>query len=267
MRTWWSANTRTRCRSTARCRCSSARGIKLDRSTLANWVGRACWWLTPLYELMVSTVLTSAKVFADDTTLPVLDPGRGRTKTGRLWCYAVDDRAWDGPGHPAAAYVYSEDRKSERPAGHLAGFRGVLQVDGYAGFQTAGGDRADGSITLAFCWAHMRRPFYEFFTSTKSPLAAEVLARIRELYAIEAEDTRPPRRIPQNDPAGSKSTDRGCAARLVAGSGRSRVRRVRPGPRRSATRSAIGPAWWCSSMTAGSRWTRTSSSVPSARAH
>ena len=162
-------------------------GIKLDRSTLANWVGRACWWLTPLYDLVVSTVLSSAKVFADDTTLPVLDPGRGCTKTGRLWCYAVDDRPWNGPGHPAAAYVYSEDRKSERPAGHLAGFRGVLQVDGYAGFKRLAGDRTDGSVTLAFCWAHMRRPFYEFFASTKSPLAAEVLARIRELYAIEAE--------------------------------------------------------------------------------
>jgi hypothetical protein len=76
-------------------------------------VGRACWWLAPLHELVLSTVLTSPKVFADDTTLPVLDPGRGRTKTGRLWCYAVDNRPWCGPGHPAAAYVYSEDRKGE----------------------------------------------------------------------------------------------------------------------------------------------------------
>jgi transposase len=162
-------------------------GVTLDRSTLANWVGRACWWLTPLYELVLSTVLSSAKLFADDTTLPVLDPGRGRTRTGRLWCYAVDDRPWCGPGHPAAAYVYSEDRKNARPAGHLAGFRGVLQVDGYGGFKRLAGDRADASVRLAFCWAHMRRPFYEFFVSTKSPLAAEVLARIRELYAIEAE--------------------------------------------------------------------------------
>ena len=87
-------------------------GITLDRSTLCNWVGRACWWLAPLHELMLSTVLSSPKVFADDTTLPVLDPGRGRTKTGRLWCYAVDNRPWQGPGHPAAAYVYSEDRKA-----------------------------------------------------------------------------------------------------------------------------------------------------------
>jgi len=162
-------------------------GVTLDRSTLAFWVGRACWWLTPLYDLVVSTVLSSPKLFADDTTLPVLDPGRGRTKTGRLWCYAVDDRPWCGPAHPAAAYVYSEDRRGERPAGHLAGFRGVLQVDGYAGFKRLAGDRADGSVRLAFCWAHMRRPFYEFFTATQSPLAAEALARIRALYAIEAE--------------------------------------------------------------------------------
>jgi transposase len=162
-------------------------GIDLDRSTLSNWVGRACWWLRPLYDLVVSTVLSSEKVFADDTTLPVLDPGRGRTKTGRLWCYAVDDRPWSGPTHPAAAYVYSEDRKGAHPSAHLAVFRGVLQVDGYAGFKRLAGDRSDDSVKLAFCWAHMRRPFFEFYESTKSPLAGHVLARIRELYAIEAE--------------------------------------------------------------------------------
>ena len=162
-------------------------GIKLDRSTLANWVGRACWWLTPLYELMLGTVLAAPKVFADDTTLPVLDPGRGRTKTGRLWCYAVDDRPWRGPGHPMAAYVYSSDRKNERPAGHLAGFRGVLQVDGYNGFKALADARADASVTLAFCWSHMRRCFYDEYVSNKSPLAAEVLVRVRTLYAIEAE--------------------------------------------------------------------------------
>ena len=107
-------------------------GIALDRSTLCNWVGRACWWLAPLHELLLSTVLSSPKVFADNTTLPVLDPGNGRTKTGRLWCYAVDNRPCQGPGHPAAAYVYSEDRKADHPVHHLKGFRGLLQVDGYA---------------------------------------------------------------------------------------------------------------------------------------
>ena len=179
-------------------------GIRLDRSTLSNWVGSACWWLTPLYDLVLSTVLSSTKVFADDTTLPVLDPGRGRTKTGRLWCYAVDDRPWCGLSHPAAAYVYSEDRKSARPAAHLAHFQGVLQVDGYAGFKRLAGDRPDdavrpgillggaaqGSARAARAMAaegHMRRDFFQFHASTKSPLAAEVLARVAALYAIEAE--------------------------------------------------------------------------------
>jgi transposase len=104
-------------------------GITLDRSTLSAWVGRACWWLTPLYELVLGTVLSSGKVFADETTLPVLEPGRGKTKTGRLWCYAVDDRPWAGSTHPAAAYVYSEDRRGAHPTTHLAAFRGTLQVD------------------------------------------------------------------------------------------------------------------------------------------
>jgi transposase len=162
-------------------------GITLDRSTLSHWVGRACWWLTPLYELVLSTALAAPKLFADDTTLPVLDPGRGKTKTGRLWCYAVDDRPWRGPGHPVAAYAYTEDRKNIRPATHLSAFRGVLQVDGYGGFKRLAGDRADASVTLAFCWAHMRRPFYQFHASTQSPLAAAVLAKIGALYAIEAE--------------------------------------------------------------------------------
>ena len=161
-------------------------GVTLDRSTLCNWVGRACWWLAPLHELILSTVLSSPRVFADDTTLPVLDPGRGRTKTGRLWCYAVDNRPWCGPGHPAAAYVYSEDRKGEHVKTHLRGFRGLLQVDGYAGFGGLAGQADDGPW-LVFCWAHVRRKFYDIHVATKSPLAAEALRRIAELYEIEAE--------------------------------------------------------------------------------
>jgi transposase len=179
-------------------------GVTLDRSTLSNWVGTACWWLMPLYELVVATVLSSPKIFADDTSLPVLDPGRGRTKTGYLWCYAVDDRPWCGPTNPAVAYLYAEDRKNARPAEHLSRFGGVLQVDGYGGFKRLAGDRADQSIRLAFCWAelpkvppaaaggmaaegHMRRDFFQFHASTKSPLAAEVLTRVAALYGIEAE--------------------------------------------------------------------------------
>src|SRR6476646_5367412 len=162
-------------------------GITLDRSTLSAWVGRACWWLMPLYELVLGTVLSSDKVFADETTLPVLDPGRGKTKTGQLWCYAVDDRPWAGPTHPAVAYVYCDGRHGEHPIAHLAAFQGILQVDGYAGYGKLVKARTDGSIQLAYCWAHARRLFYEFYTSTQSPLAAEVLARIAKLYEIEAE--------------------------------------------------------------------------------
>ena len=162
-------------------------GITLDRSTLCNWVGRACWWLAPLHELLVQTVLTSPKVFADDTTLPVLDPGRGRTKTGRLWCYAVDNRPWNGPGHPAAAYLYSEDRKADHPVSHLKGFKGLLQVDGYTGFGSLVKAASNDAPSLAFCWAHARRKFYDIHVANPSPLAAEALRRIAAFYEVEAD--------------------------------------------------------------------------------
>ncbi len=157
-------------------------GVRIERSTLAGWVGGACWWLEPLQARLAAHVFASTKLFADDTPLPVLDPGRGRTKTGRLWVYARDDRPWAGPDPPAAVYFYSPDRKAERPAAHLEGFQGVLQVDGYAGFETLA---AKGDIVLAACWAHARRKFYEFHQATGSPIAAEALRRIAELYAVE----------------------------------------------------------------------------------
>jgi transposase len=158
-------------------------GVELDRSTLANWVGGAVWWLEPLQARLAEHVFASQTLFADDTPIPVLDPGRGRTKTGRLWVYARDDRPWNGPDPPAAVYLYSPDRRAERPAAHLARFRGVVQVDGYPGFERL---RDGGDIELAACWAHARRKFYEVHEATGSPVAAEALRRIAELYAIEA---------------------------------------------------------------------------------
>jgi hypothetical protein len=124
---------------------------------------------------LAAHVFGSTKLFADDTPIPVLDPGRGRTKTGRLWVYARDDRPWSGPEPPAAVYFYSPDRKAERPAAHLQDFRGVLQVDGYAGFERL---TAPGDIVLAACWAHARRKFYDLHEATGSPIAAEALRRI-----------------------------------------------------------------------------------------
>src|SRR3954467_8459733 len=162
-------------------------GVDLDRSTLCDWVGRACWWLEPLWRLLRRHVMSSTRIFADDTTLPVLDPGRGRTKTGRLWGYAIDDRPWQGSTPPAGGYLYAEDRRGEHPAAHMAEFQGVLQVDGYGGFKSLLAGRPPDQIKLAFCWAHCRRGFYELYQSTGSPLAEEALRRIGELYKVEAE--------------------------------------------------------------------------------
>ena len=159
-------------------------GVKLDRSTLADWTGRAAWMLRPLHQRLLERLKASEKLFADETTAPVLDPGRGRTKTGQLWAYARDDRPWNGPEPPGVAYVYAPDRKAERPIAHLAGFRGVLQVDGYAGYRALADQ---GQVRLAFCWSHVRRRFYELAAAGPAPIASEALTRIAELYAVESE--------------------------------------------------------------------------------
>jgi transposase len=159
-------------------------GVTVDRSTLADWVGRAAFLLRPVHERLLAILKTSDKLFADETTAPVLDPGRGRTKTGQLWAYARDDRPWGGAGPPGVAYVYAPDRKAERPIAHLAGFRGVLQVDGYGGYKVLA-DR--GEVRLAFCWSHVRRRFYELAQAGAAPIASEALARIAGLYKVEGE--------------------------------------------------------------------------------
>lgn len=157
--------------------------IRLDRSTLADWVGRAAWYLRPLRDHVLEKLRRSERLFADETTAPVLDPGRGRTKTGQLWAYARDDRPWGGNDPPMVAYVYAPDRKAERPEAHLGDFAGLLQVDGYGGYTAL--TRRRQQVILAFCWAHVRRKFYEL--AVTSPVATEVLRRIALLYAIEDE--------------------------------------------------------------------------------
>ena len=161
-------------------------GVNLDRSTLADWVGRAAFLLRPVHERLLAILKSSTKLFADETTAPVLDPGRGRTKTGQLFAYARDDRPWGGTDPPGVAYVYAPDRKAERPIAHLAGFVGVLQVDGYRGYRALADQRND-AVTLAFCWAHVRRRFYELAAAGPAPIASEALQRIASLYQVEAE--------------------------------------------------------------------------------
>lgn len=157
-------------------------GIELDRSTLADWVGQTARLMRPLVEAVGVHVMSAERVHADDTTVPVLDPGRGKTKTGRLWCYARDDQPFGGKTPPAVLYCYSPDRKGEHPRAHLAGFRGILQADGYAGYAGL----YDRGVTEAACWAHARRKLFDVHASTQSPPALEALQRIAALYAIEA---------------------------------------------------------------------------------
>lgn len=126
--------------------------ILLDRSTLADWVGRAAWYLRPLRDHILERLRQSERLFADETTAPVLEPGRGRTKTGQIWAYARDDRPWGRMDSPMVAYVYAPDRKTERPEAHLGGFAGILQVDGYGAYAALAKRRQQ--LRLAFCWAH-----------------------------------------------------------------------------------------------------------------
>jgi transposase len=162
-------------------------GVDLDRSTLCDWVGQAVWLLQPIVEGVRRHVFAAEKIHGDDTTVPVLSPGLGRTKTGRLWVYVRDDRPFCGTEPPAAAYFYSPDRGSEHPAGHLAGFNGFLHADAYAGFEALyQRPAANARITEVACWAHCRRKFFDVWDDKKSPVAKEAIDRIAAFYAIEA---------------------------------------------------------------------------------
>ena len=157
-------------------------GVDLDRSTLAGWVGAASELLTPLVDEIKKHVLAAAKIHADDTPVPVLAPGNGKTKTGRLWTYVRDDRPAGVSTAPAVWFAYSEDRKGEHPRRHLKNFKGALQADAYSGFHHLYGD---GVIYEVACWAHTRRKFHDIHVAHASPTTTEALARIGALYGIE----------------------------------------------------------------------------------
>ena len=164
-------------------------GLELDRSTLADWVGGAAELLQPLVATLGCYVMAANKLHADDTPVPVLCPGRGTTKQGRLWTYVKDDRPAGSDQPPAVLFRYSPDRKGERPQAHLEPFVGVLQADAYAGFDRLYGER----IQEAACWAPVRRKFYDIHAASQSPIAAETLERIGHLYGVESDIRgRPP---------------------------------------------------------------------------
>ncbi len=165
-------------------------GIDLDRSTLADWVGKSTALLEPLADAIARHVLKGQALFADDTPVKLLAPGSGKTKTARLWAYVRDERPWVGEAHPASWYQFSPDRKGIRPREHLANYTGFMHADGYAGFNDL---YRTGKITEVACMAHIRRKFVDVHKSQGSAIAEEAIQRIANLYGIEKEVRgRPP---------------------------------------------------------------------------
>ncbi len=185
-------------------------GLTLDRSTLASWVGTAAAEITPVVARLKEMLLGSGRLFADETVVPVLDPGRGRTKQGYFWAIARDDRPWGGSDPPAVVYTYAPGRGYEHGRRLLGGYRGVLQCDGYAAYKKLVDPEArEGPSALAFCWSHVRRGFYDLAKGGNAPIASEALERIGALYGIEAD-------IRGRDPVGRRAQRQARAAVLVA---------------------------------------------------
>src|SRR5262245_34524325 len=162
-------------------------GVELDRSLLADWMGKTAWLLQPLAEKIEEHVMAGTVIHADDTPVKVLAPGNGKTKTGRFWAYLRDKRPHGGSALPAVVYHYTPDRKGEHCRAHLAPFSGHLHADGYAGFgelYRREGAKLDPVIEVG-CWSHARRPFFDVHASNGSPIAKEALERIGVLFDIE----------------------------------------------------------------------------------
>jgi transposase len=163
----------------------AAQGLDIKRSVLAFWVGYAAAEVKPLYLRLRELILASGKIAVDETKAPVLDPGRGRVKQGYLWASARDDRPWGGTDPPAIAFTYAPGRGAVHALKLLDSYRGVVQCDGYAAYKTLAAKAPGETITLAFCWAHLRRRFFDLAKGGNAPIASEALERIAALYAIE----------------------------------------------------------------------------------
>jgi transposase len=162
-------------------------GVIIDRSTLSFWIGYAAAEVAPVVDRLREMLLASSRIFVDETVVPVLDPGRGRTKKGYFWAVARDDRPWGGSTPPAVVYSYAPGRGHIHAAALLGDYCGILQCDGYAAYKKfAGPPRNAQGVTLAFCWSHVRRGFYDLAKTGTSPIATEALKRIAALYEIEA---------------------------------------------------------------------------------
>ena len=161
-------------------------GIEIGREVLASWMGAAAFEVRPVVARLREILHGSVRLFADETGMPVLDPGRGKTKKGFAWAIARDDRPWGGSDPPAVVFHYAPGRGAEHARDLLAGYTGLLQCDGYTAYKTLAAPKTGGEVaTLVYCWAHVRREFYDLAKNKTAPIAEEALRRIAALYAIE----------------------------------------------------------------------------------
>lgn len=159
-------------------------GITISRATMAGWVGRGIAALMPIITRMRAHALTSARLFVDETTVKVLAPGTGKTKTGFMWVIVCDDRAHGGTGPPLALYTYLPGRGKMWAKQLLGSYQGILQVDAWQAYDQFGKeDGAGASVEKAYCWAHLRRGFID--AGSDAPVAQDALQRIAAIYAIE----------------------------------------------------------------------------------
>jgi transposase len=163
-------------------------GLEIGREVLAGWVGAAAVEIAPVVARLREILLASARLFADETTMPVLDPGRGQVKKGYAWAIARDDRPWGGEDPPAVVFRYAPGRGAEHAGALLAGYKGILQCDGYAAYGSLAAPKdGEGGATLVYCWSHVRREFFDLAKNKTAPIAEEALRRIAALYVIEDE--------------------------------------------------------------------------------
>ncbi|MBX6745866.1 MAG: IS66 family transposase [Acetobacteraceae bacterium] len=160
-------------------------GIEIGCEVLAGWLGAAAFEVRPVVARLREILHGSARLFVDETSMPVLDPGRGKTKKGFAWAIARDDRPWGGTDPPAVVFHYAPGRGGEHARDLLAGYAGILQCDGYAAYKGLAAPEGGKGPTLVYCWAHVRREFFDLAKKKTAPIAEEALRRIAALYTIE----------------------------------------------------------------------------------
>lgn len=166
-------------------------GVEINRNLMAQWMGHLGFELQICADYILEQVKEGERVFADETTLPTLAPGSGKTTKAWLWAYARDDRPYGGTSPPMVAYRFEDSRGAECVARHLSGFSGILQVDGYSAYSNLAKARAktgsNETIQLAGCWAHLRRKFYDLHVSGVSHTATDTIVAMTELWKVEDE--------------------------------------------------------------------------------